>query len=63
MINKEDESLDEQNDDKNSNADLKGPNTVKNPDEWTTGNEPMTGEQHSYLKTFSDEAGKGFDET
>ena len=32
-------------------------NTVKDPDEWTTGNEPMTGAQQSYLKTLSDEAG------
>lgn len=33
-------------------------NTVKNPDEWTTGGEPMTGAQQSYLKTLSDEAGE-----
>lgn len=38
-------------------------NTVKDPDEWTTGNEPMTGAQKSYLKTLSDEAGEEFDET
>lgn len=31
-------------------------NTVKNPDEWKTGDEPMTGAQRSYLKTLSDEA-------
>ncbi len=31
-------------------------NTEKNPDEWTTGNEPMTGAQTSYLKTLSEEA-------
>lgn len=37
-------------------------NTVKDPDEWTTGEEPMTGAQHSYLKTLSDEAGEAFDE-
>lgn len=36
-------------------------NTVKNPDEWTTGSEPMTGAQQSYLKTLSDEAGEEFD--
>lgn len=41
----------------------KGSNTVKDPDEWTTGEEPMTGAQHSYLKTLSDEAGEEFDET
>ena len=38
-------------------------NTVKDPDEWTTGDEPMTGAQHSYLKTLSDEAGEEYDET
>ncbi len=36
-------------------------NTVKDPDEWTTGDEPMTGAQASYLKTLSDEAGEEFD--
>ncbi|WP_421944748.1 DUF3072 domain-containing protein [Pedobacter sp.] len=40
---------------------LKGDNTVKNPDDWTTGDEPMTGAQGSYLKTLSDEAGEQFD--
>ena len=37
-------------------------NTVKDPDEWTTGDEPMTGAQASYLKTLSDEAGVEFDD-
>ena len=37
-------------------------NTVKNPDEWVTGDEPMTGAQRSYLKTLSDEANEPFDE-
>jgi len=37
-------------------------NTVKDPDEWTTGEEAMTGAQKSYLKTLSDEAGEEFDE-
>jgi len=41
---------------------IKGSNTVKDPDEWTTGDEPMTGAQHSYLKTLSDEAGEPFEE-
>ena len=39
------------------------PNTVKNPDDWTTGKESMTGAQASYLKTLSEEAGEPFDET
>lgn len=37
-------------------------NTIKNPDEWKTGDEPMTGAQKSYLKTLSDEAGEETDE-
>ena len=39
-----------------------GSNTVKDPDEWTTGDEPMTGAQASYLKTLSEEAKEEFDE-
>ncbi len=38
-------------------------NTVKNPDDWTTGEETMTGAQASYLKTLSEEAGEPFDDT
>lgn len=38
-------------------------NTVKNPDNWTTGDESMTGAQASYLRTLSEEAGEPFDET
>ena len=38
-------------------------NTIKDPDEWTTGAEEMTGAQRSYLKTLSDEAKEEFDET
>ncbi|HVE80182.1 MAG TPA: DUF3072 domain-containing protein [Gemmatimonadaceae bacterium] len=37
-------------------------NTIKDPDEWTTGDEPMTGAQRSYLKTLSDEAKEPFDD-
>ena len=37
-------------------------NTIKDPDEWTTGAEPMTGAQKSYLKTLADEAGEDADE-
>jgi hypothetical protein len=32
-------------------------NTVKNPEDWVSGDEPMTGAQASYLKTLSEEAG------
>jgi hypothetical protein len=38
-------------------------NAEKNPDDWTTGDEPMTGAQASYLKTLSEEAGAEFDDT
>ena len=31
-------------------------NAVKDPSDWTTGDEPMTGAQASYLKTLSKEA-------
>ena len=37
-------------------------NAEKDPDEWITGAEPMTGAQKSYLKTLSGEAGEAFDE-
>jgi len=40
----------------------KGSNTIKDPDNWTTGDEKMTGAQHSYLTTLSTEAGEAFDE-
>jgi hypothetical protein len=36
-------------------------NAVKDPDHWTTGGEPMTGAQASYLQTLSEEAGTEFD--
>jgi hypothetical protein len=37
-------------------------NMEKDPDEWTTGDEPMTGAQRSYLKTLSEEAKVPFDD-
>ena len=33
-------------------------NTIKNPEDWKTGDEPMTGAQRSYLDTLSSEAGE-----
>ncbi|WP_428534689.1 DUF3072 domain-containing protein [Rhodopila sp.] len=36
-------------------------NTEKDPDDWTTGSETMTGAQASYLKTLCEEAGASFD--
>ncbi len=37
-------------------------NREKDPDEWTTGGEPMTGAQASYLRTLTQEANEPFDE-
>ena len=34
-----------------------GSNTIKDPEDWVSGDEPMTGAQSSYLKTLSEEAG------
>jgi hypothetical protein len=34
----------------------------KDPSDWVTGEEPMTGPQASYLKTLCQEAGEDFDE-
>jgi hypothetical protein len=31
---------------------------AKDPDEWVTGDEPMTGPQRSYLTTLTHEAGE-----
>jgi hypothetical protein len=33
------------------------PSPDKDPEEWTTGEEPMTGPQASYLHTLAQEAG------
>jgi uncharacterized damage-inducible protein DinB len=41
---------------------LRGSNLEKDPQEWKTGDEPMTGAQASYLKTLSDQANEAFDE-
>jgi hypothetical protein len=41
------------------NANHKKPvpgSAVKNPDDWTTGEEPITGAQRSYLHTLATEA-------
>jgi hypothetical protein len=37
-------------------------NTIKDPDDWTTGEEPMTGAQESYLHTLASEAGEQIEE-
>lgn len=35
----------------------------KRPEDWTTGEEPMTGAQRSYLKALCEEAKQPFDDT
>jgi hypothetical protein len=40
---------------KNQNPDA---GKIKPPDEWTTGEEPMTGAQESYVHTLAREAGE-----
>ena len=37
-------------------------NVEKDPSNWTTGAEPMTGAQASYLQTLSEEAHEEFDD-
>lgn len=36
----------------------RGNSTEKDPADWVTGDEPMTGAQHSYLDTLAREAGE-----
>lgn len=40
-------------------------NTRKNPDEWVSGDDPMTGAQAAYLQTLCEQAGypEMFDDT
>ena len=42
-------------------ADQTNINIQKDPDEWVTGDEPMTGARESYLKTLSQEADEPFE--
>ncbi len=37
-------------------SDNTGSNTIKDPADWTTGDEPATGAQKSYLNTLASEA-------
>ena len=36
-------------------------NAAKDPEQWVTGDEPMTGAQASYLQTLAEEAGEKVD--
>ncbi len=42
-------------------APAEGSNVEKDPADWVTGEEPMTGAQASYLKTLAEQAGESFD--
>lgn len=49
--------------DKTTQAQASHSNMEKDPDDWVTGDEPMTGAQRSYLKTLSEEAKEAFDDS
>ena len=44
-------------------ADNVTPNPQKDPADWVTGDEPMTGPQKSYLETLAQEAGEDVDDS
>ena len=44
-----------------ANEQAKPSNAEKDPHDWATGNESMTGAQASYLRTLSEEADEPFD--
>lgn len=48
---------------KRTQDELDQTNAIKDPEDWTTGDEPMTGAQKSYLTTLATEAGEEIDET
>lgn len=43
------------------NVENENSNMIKDPDDWKTGDEEMTGAQRSYLQTLADEAGEEVD--
>ena len=45
----------------NKKPDEETSNMIKDPDEWKTGDEEITGAQRSYLQTLADEAGEEVD--
>lgn len=49
--------------DKRTQAMAEQSNMEKDPADWVTGDEPMTGAQRSYLKTLCEEAKEDFDDT
>ncbi len=48
--------------DKATAANADQSNTIKDPDTWTTGDQPMTGAQKSYLHTLAEEAHEDVDD-
>ena len=48
--------------DKSMQAQADHSNMEKDPEDWVTGDEAMTGAQASYLKTLSEEAKEDFEE-
>jgi hypothetical protein len=42
-------------------TDRENSNMIKDPEDWVTGDEEMTGAQRSYLQTLCEEAGEDFD--
>jgi hypothetical protein len=44
-------------------ADETNPTAEKDPKDWVTGDEPMTGPQKSYLETLAREAGEDVDDS
>jgi hypothetical protein len=44
------------------NQSVQDPGAIKGPQEWVTGDEPMTGAQDSYLHTLAREAGEAIPE-
>jgi hypothetical protein len=48
---------------KHQTSETDQPGLQRDPDEWKTGDEPMTDAQRSYLETLSRETDEEFDET
>jgi hypothetical protein len=44
--------------DSSTSTPMPTPDPAKDPDDWVTGDEPMTGPQASYLSTLAQEAGE-----
>ena len=53
--------MDDSNNDKPKNQQSPASNAEKDPDDWVTGDEKMTGAQASYLQTLCEEASEPFD--